>query len=205
MADEGKEGEEDRAAAICVLDGSGWRPLIETYKQLLPHARTSTAFEVMAKLESGELPCARRSKTNPSQYDPVLASFWKGRELDADYLHYFDELYIYSTDVVTGLRDPGTRLDAEEFYVQEPEKVWRVLASQATKGNEPEEGESLPRRPGRKPKGNWKVEVATEVGLHMRAGKPIPTAKALAEFCRDDLDCDVDIREIQKWLRELGC
>jgi hypothetical protein len=205
MVDEGKEGEEDRTAAICVLDDPSWRPLIETYKRLLPHARTSTAFEVMAKLKSGELPCVRRSKTNPSQYDPVLASFWTGRELDADYLRYFDELYIYGTDVVTGLRDPGTRLDAEEFYVQEPEKVWRVLASQAIKENAPEEGEPLPRRPGRKPKGNWKVEVATEVGLHMREGKPIPTAKALAEFCRDDLDCDVDIREIQRWLRELGC
>jgi hypothetical protein len=109
----------------------------------------------------------------------------------------------FGLDVVT----PWGRFDAREFYVRQEDcvKAWPGLAPQATEQNKADATESLPRRPGRKPKGNWKVEVATEVGLHMREGQSIPTAKSLAEFCRDQLDVDVDIREIQRWLRELGC
>ena len=53
------------------------------------------------------------------------------------------------------------------------------------------------------PTKNWKLEVAVEVGLHLRQGKPIPTAKALAQFCLDELDYEPDTSDVQKWLRVL--
>src|SRR6516225_5584718 len=125
-----------RKATVCVLDDPNWRSLPKTYKLLLKQLETSPDFELLAKLRSGKLDCVRRSTTNPSQYDPVQASFWQDRQFDADYLHHFGELDIYATDVVTGRRDPGTRIDGREFYVYRPEEVWRALP-QATKQNEP--------------------------------------------------------------------
>ena len=98
------------------------------------------------------------------------------------------------------------------FYLWEPDcvKAWPALAPQAVAAGEADASDSdasdsplLRRKPGRKPIGNWKVEVATEVGLHMREGKPIPSAKALAQFCLDQLDYEPDISEIQRWLRQL--
>ena len=116
-----------RKATVCVLDDPNWRSLPKTYKLLLKQLGTSPDFELLAKLRSGKLDCVRRSTTNPSQYDPVQASFWQDRQFDADYLHHFGELDIYATDVVTGRRDPGTRIDGREFYVYRPEEVWRAL------------------------------------------------------------------------------
>jgi hypothetical protein len=93
------------------------------------------------------------------------------------------------------------------FYLWEPDcvKVWPALAPQATAAREADASEppSPRRKPGRKPRGNWKLEVATEVGLYYRQGKPIPAANELAQFCQDELGFQPDISEIQKWLRQL--
>jgi hypothetical protein len=189
-------------AAICVLDEPGWWPLIETYKWLLPRARTSTAFELLAKLKSGELRCVRRSKTNPSQYEPELASFWSGREFDADYLRYFDELYIYGTDAVTGLRDPGTRLDAEEFYVCEPDKVWPALAPpQTTKENEPEGNERG--KTGPPATDDWQACAAFKYCEARHKGLALPSASDLMQFCADELGHRPDRRSVNRLLEKL--
>ena len=93
------------------------------------------------------------------------------------------------------------------FYLWEPDcvKAWSALAPQAVSARRADASEppSPRRKPGRKPRGNWKLEVATEVGLHYRQGKPPPAAKELAQFCQDELGFQPDISEIQKWLRQL--
>jgi hypothetical protein len=193
------------ARTIDVLDDLRWRPLIEAYKLLSPQAGLSTAFNLLAKLKSGKLPCVRRSATNPSQYEPVPAAFWRDRQFDESRID-LGLLDIYGPDEVTErgrFRDPHTRLDGREFYVWQPEKAWPALAPQAADASEAEASESLRRKPGRRPEKNWKLEVAVEVGLHRRAGKPIPTAKQLAQFCLDELGYLPDISHLQKWLRQL--
>jgi DnaB-like helicase N terminal domain len=138
----------------------------------------------------------------PGHRELVLASFW------------VEHCFTYSNgDICVGVRPPNHHgpwsftWTKSAFYLWQPDclKTWPALASQAVAALEAEASEpSSPRRkPGRKPRGNWKVEVATEVGLHMRQGEPIPTAKALAQFCLDQLDYEPDISEIQKWLRQL--
>jgi hypothetical protein len=107
-----------------------------------------------------------------------------------------------------GPSEPSSTLTASwAFFLREPDcvKVWPALAPQAVVAREvdPNEPPSPRRKPGRKPRENWKVEVVTEVGLHMRQGKPIPSAKALADFCRDQLEYEPDISEIQKLLRHV--
>jgi hypothetical protein len=93
------------------------------------------------------------------------------------------------------------------FYLWRPDCVrkWPELTPQAAAKREGEASEppSHRRKPGRKPRGNWKLEVATEVGLRYREGKPPPAANELAQFCEDKLGFQPDISEIQKWLRLL--
>jgi hypothetical protein len=185
-------------AVICVLDEPGWLSLPETYKLLLSKAGTTTAFELSTKLKSGKLPYVHRSATNPSQYEPEPASFWQDREFDADYLHYFGELYIYSIDPVTGRRDPGTRLDGEEFYVRQEDcvKVWPAL--QATKESEVEEPSGG--KPGRK--AEWQYFVAGKFCTLKHKGKP-PTTGDLALLCQEEFGYPVDESGIRKLIREL--
>jgi hypothetical protein len=153
----------------------------------------------LAKLRSGKLDCVRRSTTNPSQYDPVQASFWQDRQFDADYLHHFGELDIYATDVVTGRRDPGTRIDGREFYVYRPEEVWRALP-QATKQNEPK---PVGDKTGPKPKHDWKLFVAAEAWEKRKAGQR-PPAAYFAQLCENKFNWQPDISDINELLRVLS-
>ena len=117
---------------VRVLDEPGWRPLIEIYQRLLPHARTSTAFELMAKLKSGKLLC-ERWHANSNQCEPVPPEFWQDRQFDAT---YSDELDICGLDAVPGpgrRYNPQTDFDGREFYVWEPEKVWPTLDTRKAK------------------------------------------------------------------------
>jgi hypothetical protein len=198
---------------VRVLDEPGWRPLIETYKQLLPHARTSTALEVMAKLKSGELPC-RRWPAGSSQCEPVQASFWQDCEFDwID----SDRLYIYGPDVIKpGPHDPQTemtltsrgtrrvRYDGNEFYVLEAEKVWLVLATQATKENAPEEGEPLHGKTGPRATHNWQMFVTMTYCTDRYNNRGEPTAPDLADACGHEFGgWKPATTAINKLLREL--
>jgi hypothetical protein len=204
-AKKAKKAKRKREAAIRVQDDPRWRPLIEAYKLLLPRPVLSTAFDLLALLKSGKLPCVRRPATNPSQCKRVRASFWRDRQLDESTISY-DVIYIYGPDLVTErgrFRDPQTRLDGREFYVW-----WPALAPQAAKANEAkaseaEASEPLRRKPGRRPKQDWKLFVAAKLWELRRIGKPIPTAADLAQDCEDELGDQPDISHLQRWLRQL--
>jgi hypothetical protein len=143
----------------------------------------------------------------PGHRELVPASFW------VDYCFARSP----NGDICVGFRLPPNHDGFSElsftwtanwvFYLWRPDCVrkWPELTPQAAAKREGEASEppSHRRKPGRKPRGNWKLEVATEVGLRYREGKPPPAANELAQFCEDKLGFQPDISEIQKWLRLL--
>jgi hypothetical protein len=142
----------------------------------------------------------------PSHRELVPASFWAEHGLACS----------PNGDIGVGFRfppndhgpsEPSLTLTANwAFYFWEPdcERVWPKLApQQAQQVDESEAQASERRRPGRRPKKDWKLEVATEVGLYHRAGKPVPTAAKLAEWCKDELGYEPDLSHLQRWLRQL--
>jgi hypothetical protein len=92
------------------------------------------------------------------------------------------------------------------FYLWQPHcvKVWPALAPQPVAAREAEAGEPLGRKPGPRPKKEWKLFIAHKLYILKEAGKPTPTAGELADCCRHDLGYMPDESAINLWLRELG-
>jgi hypothetical protein len=211
------------------LDDMRWRPLAEIIERLVPHIdnKILIAYDLTKALTSEKIHCMRRHTNEhtlkldtlsdagldaiasgkvademghhqPAGYRELLpASFWTE--------HCFE---CSNGDIRVGPSGPSFTWTANSvFYLWEPDcvKEWPALAPQAVAAREADASEppSPRRKPGRKPRGNWKLEVATEVGLYYRRGKPIPAANELAQFCQDELGFQPDISEIQKWLRQL--
>jgi hypothetical protein len=92
------------------------------------------------------------------------------------------------------------------FYLWQPHcmEVWPVLARHAVAAFEAEAGEPLGRKPGPRPKKEWKLFIAHKLYILKEAGKPTPTAGELADCCRHELGYMPDESAINLWLRELG-
>jgi hypothetical protein len=92
------------------------------------------------------------------------------------------------------------------FYLWEPDcvKAWPALEPQAVAAREAEASEPLGRKPGPRPKKDWKLFIAHELYRLQQAGKPTPTAGDLAELCQHELGYEPDESAISLWLRELG-
>jgi hypothetical protein len=80
------------------------------------------------------------------------------------------------------------------------DKLYPAGAGIAEPSHDPE---PLRRKPGRKPREDWKLFVAAKLWDLRKAGKPVPTAADLAQFCENELGYQPDISHLQKWLREL--
>ena len=57
------------------------------------------------------------------------------------------------------------------------------------------------RKPGPKIKHNWKLRLAAELHRIKEDEGRTPTAKELAQFCRDEWDYEPDVSEIQKLMK----
>jgi len=64
-------------------------------------------------------------------------------------------------------------------------------------------GPSARRKPGKKLTNNWRVYVAAELARYVEAGKPLPSAKDLAEYCQEKWGNEPDISDIHKLIRFL--
>jgi hypothetical protein len=215
------------------LDDMRWRPVAEIFERLFPHIgnKSLIAQDLTEALASGKIRCMRRNvqhehtlkvdmlstdelhaiasgrasgEIQPAGHrEPVPASFWTE--------HCFacssnGDIHVELRPLPNHHGPSGPSFTwIWAFYLCQPdcERVWPALAPQAVAARKAEASEPLRRKPGRRPTKNWKLEVAVEVGLHLRQGKPIPTAKALAQFCLDELDYEPDTSDVQKWLRVL--
>ena len=57
------------------------------------------------------------------------------------------------------------------------------------------------RRPGPPPENEWKQAVVRELLRRAKAGKPLPSAPDMQEFCQDVLEWEPDLRSMQELLR----
>jgi hypothetical protein len=193
-----------RKATISVRDPHWW-PLPKVYKLLFPQFGSSTGFELLEALKSGELRCMRRPATDPSQCEDVPASFWQDRQFDENSL-YYHRLDIHGPNAVMGpcrslLGTWVPHLDGNEFYVWEPEKVWLALAPQATKGNVPEGSERG--RPGPRPTNEWQWLVTIKYYTEKYNDRTPPTAPELADICDEQIRFKPKATAINKLLRDL--
>jgi hypothetical protein len=207
------------------LNDPRWRPLMKARELLLPQSGLFATFDLVEKLKGDKLRCMRRSITNPSERERVLASFWQDVEIDESMI---DSGIIFFVQGKFG--DPQTRFDGRSFYVWQPDftKVWPALSQQeaevtafptpdAVPVSTPDavpvptadpietacEAAPLRRKPGRKPTVDWKLFVAAKVWEVRKAGKRVPAAADLAQLCEDELGDQPDISHLQKWLRQL--
>jgi hypothetical protein len=190
--------------AICELNDPRWWPLPKVYKLLLPQLRKFTANGLLGALKSGKLRCVGRF--SPHQCEPVRRSFWQDRQFDATWIDS-DELDICGPDAVPGpgrRRNLQTDFDGSEFYVWRPDKVWSALAPQATKENEVDANKPLRRKPGRKPKKDWKLFVAAKLWEIREAKQRDPSPVDFAQLCENKLGHQPEISHLKKWLREFG-
>ena len=124
------EAKEAKACKVAVSDLSDprWWQLPEVHKGLFRKLGPSTSLDLTKVLEGGKRRCVRR-RANSNQCEEVSAEFWQSHRFFEN-SPYFDGLGIYDPAVTT-VFDPQTHLDAREFYVLHPEKVWPVLVPDA--------------------------------------------------------------------------
>jgi hypothetical protein len=187
-----------RKVAIRELsDPRRWRPLPEIHERLYSQLGPSTDFELMEALRNDELRCVHRP-ANSNQCEEKRGLFWQSHQL----YFYGDALKIYAPNP-HATTDPRELLDGREFYVEQSEKVWPVLkeAPQATKENEPEEGERG--KPGPRPTKEWQWFVAGKYYTEKYNDRQEPTAPELAELCHDRFGYEPKTTAINLLLRKL--
>jgi hypothetical protein len=81
--------------------------------------------------------------------------------------------------------------------------VWPALALQTVAAHDVNTSEPLRRKPGRKPKKDWKLFVAAKLWEMRKAGQRVPPAADFAQLCENELGYQADISHLQKWLRLL--
>ena len=59
------------------------------------------------------------------------------------------------------------------------------------------------RQPGPVPEMKWRTVVAREVIRRARAGKPMPQAPEMLQYCQQELDWEPGLRTMQEYLRDL--
>jgi hypothetical protein len=86
------------------------------------------------------------------------------------------------------------------FFVHRPslDKFYPVASAAP-----PSSAQPTRRKPGKQTTRDWPLHVARELGRIEGAGKKVPTAAKLAQFCEDTLGYEPDIREVQKILKLL--
>jgi hypothetical protein len=206
-----------------------WRPVAEITERLFSHIgnKDLTAHELTEALAREKIRCMRRNvqddrvemlsldeleaiETGKASGEPaghrklLPASFWA------------EHCFACSSngDIRVALRPPPnhrgplhyTWIAKWAFYLWQPDcvKAWPALAPQKADAREAEASEPSGRKPGPRPKKEWKLFIAYKLYILQQAGKPAPTAGELAELCQNELGHLPDESAINLWLRELG-
>jgi hypothetical protein len=179
-----------------------WRPVAEIAKRLLPHIgnKSLIAQDLTEALASEKIHCMCR---RPAGRELLPASFWTEY-----YLECLPNGGIGAARCPPPNQYGPLSIFNGVFYLWQPDcvEVWPALTPQEIDASEAEASESpSPRRkPGRKPKEDWKLFVAAKLWEMRKAGQRVPPAADFAQLCENELRYQPDISEIQKWLRQLG-
>jgi len=124
---------------------------------------------------------------------------------------WVEHCFTYSNgDICVGVRPPNhhgpwsfTWATKSAFYLWQPDcvRVWPALALQTVAAHDVNTSEPLRRKPGRKPKKDWKLFVAAKLWEMRKAGQRVPPAADFAQLCENELGYQADISHLQKWLR----
>jgi hypothetical protein len=207
-------GTQDRRSgrALPPLDDMRWRPADEIIERLFPHigSKILIAHDLTEALASEKVHCMRRrivigGHPLTGHRELVRASFWAE--------HRFT--YWPNGTIRVEVRPPQnhrgpwafTWIANWLFYLWQPHcvKVWPTLAPREADESEAEASEPtmVRRRPGPKPKKDWKLFVAAKLWEARKTGKRVPTAANLAQDCEDELGYQPDTSHLQRWLRQL--
>lgn len=191
-----KKASRNKAAFFSVAQ---WVPLNEAFARAKAALGSSDLAErdLVEHMRSGQLPSAMRQveRDDTEMFARIKPPFWDGltlMEAGSDGLGKGS-----GTVQVRGLK--VTANAKLWFFVARGhlDKLYPVSRVRADGDDEP----TTSRKPGPRPTRNWKLHVAGELDRLIKAGKPIPTASELAQYCVDTLGHHPDISDIQKLIR----
>jgi hypothetical protein len=156
-------------------------------------------------IRSGRLASAMRrmARDGSVTFELLKPSFWKGLQLLETHELGADGLAKRSGKVqVRGLDVKFVTNSKLWFFVarSELDRLYPVGGAQL---DDNDDESSTRRKPGPRPTQNWKLHVAGEVDRLVKAGRPVPPASVLAQFCEDTLGWQPDIRGIQRLIKAL--
>jgi len=115
--------------------------------------------------------------------------------------------YISSNFLVIQPRRPDVpplpRPHALFFWGPKAKELWPAQEAEpvTTKQQAADPFKPPRRRPGPPPENEWKQAVVRELLRRAKAGKPVPSAPDMQEFCQDVLEWEPDLRSMQELLR----
>jgi hypothetical protein len=188
------------------LDDKRWLTLIMAHhtrsEQLIGKRFSSLASSHLVEgLKSGRLRCMRERRTDPSEREPVSASFWHGLRINA-------EPDLSLIQILRGLPNQGnppdlrTQVQGWAFFVWGPDidSLWPAPRS-VRETREMSSG----RKPGPQPKHDWPQVVAAELIRRAKAGEKDPTAGAMIKYCEKKFSDEFSpgLKEMQGLLKKL--
>jgi len=219
------------ASKLPLDDPRRWMPLADVHKALCPStghpelaARDLT--EAMAKPEPDGVRSMRRrfarvpDGANPDDYPERELMSWAFWAEEHELLSTSDTLMAPDGLLIGSRARHGQIMTADAargyaFFAWRPdlEKAWPTIfvaaeepksAPSTRSSDRPADDDDKPRRkPGPKPKHDWKTQVTRELIRRARAGKRDPTAPEMLQWCENNLGSQPDIRQMQKLLRDL--
>jgi hypothetical protein len=154
------------------------------------------------RLKSGEW---QISPAGGGRWRPLKSSEWAQRRVGSYYSMFAPRPGVFSLSPREGTFIEGPqfagqvficRADLDEYYPT-------AAASTVTQSDDIGPTKSDRRKPGPKMKHDWKLRLANELHRIKEHERRTPTAKELAQFCRDEWDYEPDLSEIQKLMRSL--
>jgi hypothetical protein len=154
------------------------------------------------RLKSGEW---QISPDSEGTLRPLNSSDWAQRRVGAHYSMFAPPRGVFSISTREGTYIEGPQFAGQVFICRADLKKYYPTAAPPTATQSDDAGPTTSdrRKPGPKIKHNWKRRLAAELHRIIEDEGRTPTAKELAQFCRDEWDYEPDVSEIQKLMRYL--
>ena len=195
-----KAAKRTKAATALPLVSPHWWSREQTVAYCRAHKGEIADGALTAAVNAGDLPVKLEwidhQTSSPVQHKLLLSA-----------KDYAFGPYISSNFLVIQPRRPDVpplpRPHALFFWGPKAKELWPAQEAEpvTTKQQAADPFKPPRRRPGPPPENEWKQAVVRELLRRAKAGKPLPSAPDMQEFCQDVLEWEPDLRSMQELLR----